>query len=92
MTVSRAEIVTLEAGRTLPSETQEAREALRLLLEDEVKSRPEDPDLHLMQGMCLTAMGRHAEALQAYDRGLALDPSDEGLQLARRQVRERERP
>jgi tetratricopeptide (TPR) repeat protein len=42
-----------------------------------VEIDPQDPQAHAALGEALEASGRHAEALRAYERAVALDPSPE---------------
>lgn len=60
--------------------------------DEAVRRRPEWPKGHYRRAEALTQAGLHADALQAYERGASLDPSDEHLrcQCAEARVRETE--
>lgn len=74
------------AGEVLA--TRETWESLVMLSSDNARDWPEDIDNHLLHGMCLAQVGRHGEAVEAYRRGLALDPSDEHLKTLMRRAQE----
>jgi len=74
------------AGEVL--DTRETWESLAMLSSDNAREWPEDPDNYLLHGLCLVQVGRHAEAIEAYRRGLALDPSDEHLKALLQRAQE----
>lgn len=41
-----------------------------------LKLKPKSPDIMTLKGECLSLLGRHLEALQAFDASLALKPDD----------------
>lgn len=85
--LGQAELERREAKGEGPApdrDLQEMYETLLILAEANARSWPLDPEHHLFHGMNLTALGRYREAVQAYDRGLELDGSDDGLHSARR--------
>ena len=69
-------------------DTRETWESLVMLSADNAREWPEDVDNHLLHGMCLAEVGRQAEAIEAYRRGLALDPSDQHLKALLRRAQE----
>lgn len=43
-------------------------------LEEAVKLRAEDADAHVLLGVCLNGLGRHPEAVAAFEEAVRLDP------------------
>jgi tetratricopeptide (TPR) repeat protein len=76
------------AGEAL--DTRETWNSLVLLSADNARDWPEDPHNHLLHGMCLARVGRYGEALAAYERGLALDPSEEEVEELKTLLRQAE--
>ncbi|MCG6955361.1 MAG: protein kinase [Gemmatimonadetes bacterium] len=46
----------------------------RMAFETQLKSAPDDPQLHVLLGLALAYMGRKSEAIAEGERGVALDP------------------
>ncbi len=46
----------------------------RMAFEDQLRGAPQDPQLHVLNGLALAYMGRKAEAIAAGEKGLALMP------------------
>jgi TolB-like protein/Flp pilus assembly protein TadD/tRNA A-37 threonylcarbamoyl transferase component Bud32 len=46
----------------------------RIAFEKQLKSAPDDPQLHVLLGLALAYMGRKSEAIAEGERGVALDP------------------
>ena len=45
-----------------------------MAFEEQLKSAPDDPQLHVLLGLALAYMGRKREAIAEGERGVALDP------------------
>lgn len=45
-----------------------------VLVEEAMRLEPQNADLHLGKGQCLTRLGRSGEALRCFDAALAIDP------------------
>jgi tetratricopeptide (TPR) repeat protein len=65
-------------------EQGKCRDAVALLA-DAVQRLPDEPLLHFNQGIALEDLGRHAEAIESYERCIALNPdlADAHFNLAR---------
>ena len=53
-------------------------------LEEAVKLRAEDGETHVLLGLCLNSLSRHAEAVAAFEEALRLDPESLELRPAAR--------
>ena len=55
-------------------------------LQEAVKLRAEDADTHVLLGVCLNGLGRHPDAVAAFEEALRLDPEAFALRPAARAV------